>query len=57
MNTCLNYCEKISFRVMHIFLEGNVCAAKLANLRFIHRESFRWSNRLSSSVMIDDFVT
>jgi len=36
-NTCLNYCGKIRFRVTHIFREGNVCANKLANLRFIHR--------------------
>ena len=38
-NTCLNYCEKIRFRVTHIFCEGNVCADKLANLGFIHKES------------------
>jgi len=24
-NTCLNYCEKIKFRVTHIFRNGNVC--------------------------------
>ena len=39
-NTCLNYCGKIRFRVTHIFREGNVCADKLANLGFTHRESF-----------------
>jgi len=36
-NTCLNYSRKIRFRVTHIFREGNACADKLANLRFIHR--------------------
>jgi len=36
--TCLNYCGKIRFRVTHIFREGNMCADKLANLGFIHRE-------------------
>jgi len=39
-NTYLNYCGKIRFRVTHIFREGNACADKLANLEFIHRESF-----------------
>jgi len=39
-NTCLNYCEKIRFRVSHIFCEGNACVDKLANLGFIHREQF-----------------
>jgi len=38
-NTCFNYCGKIRFRDIHIFCEGNVCANKLANLGFIHRES------------------
>ena len=36
-NTCLNYCEKIRFRVTHIFREEIACADKLANLGFIHR--------------------
>jgi len=31
-NTCLNYCEKIKFRVTHTFREGNACADKLATL-------------------------
>jgi len=39
-NTCLNYREKIRFRVTHIFREGNACADKLANLGFIPIESF-----------------
>jgi len=39
-NTCLNYSEKIKFKITHIFHEGNVCVDKLANLGFIHRESF-----------------
>ena len=50
LNTCLNYGRKIRFRVTHIFREGNVCADKLANLRFIHRESSHWYNRLPSSL-------
>jgi len=41
-NTSPNYCGKIRFRVTHIFREGNVCLDKLANLGFIHRESFHW---------------
>ena len=55
-NTCLNYCEKIKFRVTHIFREGNACADKLANLGFIHRESFRWYNRLPSSLFLEFFM-
>ena len=55
-NTCFNYCGKIRFRVTHIFREGNVCADKLANLGFIHRESFHWYNRLSSSLFSDFFM-
>jgi len=39
-NSCLNYCGKIRFRVTHIFHEENVCADKLVNLWFIHKESF-----------------
>jgi len=50
--TCLNYCGKIRFRVTHIFREGNVCADKLANLGFIHGESFHWYNRLPSSMFL-----
>jgi len=55
-NTCLDYCEKIRFRVTHIFREGNVCADKLANLGFIHRESFHWYNRLPSSLFLEFFM-
>ena len=40
VNTCLNYCGKIKFRVSHIFREGNACADKFANLGFIHKEYF-----------------
>ena len=53
-NTCLNYCGKI--RVTHIFREGNACANKLTNLRFIHRESFHWYNRLPSSLFLEFFM-
>jgi len=35
--------------ITYIFCEGNVCADKLTNLRFIHRESFYWYNKLLSS--------
>jgi len=45
-NTCLNYCGKLGLG--HIFREGYVCADKLINLGFIHRESFHWYNRLPS---------
>jgi len=55
-NTCLNYCEKIRFRVTHIFREGNVCANKLANLEFIHGESFHWYNRLPSCLFLEFFM-
>jgi len=55
-NTSLNYCEKIRFRVTHNFREGNVCADKLANLGFIHRESFHWYNRLPSSLFLEFFM-
>jgi len=47
---------KIKFRVIHIFLEGNACADKLANLGFIHRESFHWYNRLPSSLLLEFFI-
>ena len=39
-----------------IFREGNVCADKLANLEFIHRDSFHWYNRLSSSLFLEFFM-
>ena len=55
-NTCLNYCEKIRFRVTHIFRAGNACADKLANLGFIHREPFHWYNRLPSSLFLEFFM-
>jgi len=55
-NTCLNYYEKIKFRVTHIFREGNVYADKLANLRFIHRESFHWYNWLPYSLLLELFM-
>jgi len=50
--TCLNFCGKIKFRLTHIFCEGNVCVDKLANLGFIHRESFHWYNRFSYSLFL-----
>jgi len=53
LNTCLNYGVKIRFRVTHIFREEDVSADKLANLEFIHRESFHWYNRLSSSLFLE----
>jgi len=55
-NTCFNYCEKIRFKITHIFREGNVCADKLANLWFIYRESFHWYNRLLSSIFLRLFM-
>ena len=55
-NTCLNDHRKIRFRVTHIFREGNVYADKLANLGFIHRESFHWYNRLPSSLFLKFFM-
>jgi len=55
-STCLNYCGKIGFRVTHIFREGNVCVDKLANLGFIHRESFHGYNRLPSSLFLEFFM-
>ena len=55
-NTSLNFCRTIRFRVTHIFREGNACANKLANLGFIHRESFHWYNRLPSSLFLEFFM-
>jgi len=55
-NICLNYCEKIRFRVTHIFHEGNTCVDKYANLGFIHRETFHWYNMLSSCLMLEFFM-
>ena len=50
--TCLNYCGKIRFRVT----QGNACVDKLANLKFIHKESFHWYNRLPSSLFLEFFI-
>ena len=50
--TCFNYGEKIKFRIIHIFREGNACADKLVNLKFIHRESFHWYNRFPSYLFL-----
>jgi len=47
---------KIRFKVTHFFREGNVCGDKLANLGFIHRESFHWYNRLPSSLFLELFM-
>ena len=55
-NACLNFCGTIRFRVTHIFREGNACADKLANLGFIHRESFHWYNRLPASLFLEFFM-
>jgi len=44
------------FRITYIFREGNVCVDKLANLGFIHRESFYWYNRLPSSMFLEFFM-
>jgi len=45
-----------SHKKYHIFREGNVCADKLTNLRFMHRESFHWYNRLPSSFFLEFFI-
>jgi len=42
--------------VTHIFREGNVCADKLTNLGFIHKESFHWYNRFLSSLFLEFFM-
>jgi len=47
--------RKIRFRVTHIFREEDVCADKLANLGFIHRESFHWYNRLPYAMFLKFF--
>jgi len=52
----LGCCGKIRFRVVHIFREGNVCADKLTNLGFIHRETFHWYNRLPFSLFLEFFM-
>jgi len=56
LNICLNYCGKIRFRITHIFREGNVYADKLANLGFIHRESFHCYDRFLSSLFLEFFM-
>jgi len=55
-NTCLNYCEKIRFRITHIFREWNAFADKLDNLGFIHREPFHWYIRLPYSLFLELFM-
>ena len=55
-NTCLNYCGKIRFRIIHIFREGNACTDKLVNLGFIHKESFYWYNSFPSSLFLEFFM-
>jgi len=54
--TCLNYCGKIRFKITHIFREGNACDNKLANLGFIHKESYHWYNRFPSSLLLEFFL-
>jgi len=44
------------FRVTYIFCEENVCTDKLANLGFIHRESFHWYNTLPSIMFLEFFM-
>jgi len=34
----------------------NVCADKLVNLGFIHRESFHWYNKLPCSLFLELFI-
>ena len=48
--------KKMRFRVTHILCEGNACVDKLANLKFIHRESFHWYNKLPSSLFFEFFM-
>jgi len=42
--------------VTHIFREGNACVHKLANLGFIHRESFHWYSMFPSSHFLEFFM-
>jgi len=42
--------------ITHIFREGNVCADKLANLGFIHKESLHWYNRFPSCLFLEFFM-
>jgi len=44
-------CEKISLGLLVFFVKG-MCVDKLANLEFIHKESFHWYNRLLSSLFL-----
>jgi len=55
MDTCLNYCGKIKFRLL-IFFGKEACADKFANLGFIHRESFHCYNRLPLSLFLEFFM-
>ena len=55
-NTFLDYSGKISFRISHIFCEGNGCVDQLANLGFIHREKFHSYNRLLSTLFLEFFI-
>ena len=45
--------EKSGLGLLIFFREGNAYANKLANLRFMHRESFHLYNRLSSSLFLE----
>jgi len=47
---------KSGLELLLFFMKGNACAYKLANLRFIHRESFHWYNRLPSSPFLEFFM-
>jgi len=48
--------EKSSLGLLIFFREGNACVDKLANLGFIHSESFHWYNRLPSSLFLELFI-
>ena len=45
--------EKSGLELIIFFRDGNACADKLTNLRFILRESFLWYNRLPSNLFLE----
>ena len=53
----IHLCGKIRFGVTHVFpWREYMCRYKLVNLGFIHKESFNWYNRLSSSMSLEFFM-
>lgn len=48
----INLTHSMHFIVSHTFRKGNVCASKLANIRFTHR-NFLWFDYIHDTIKVD----